>query len=538
MTELTTAQTAAVSFDVFYRQHFAALTRLAGLLGADDPQDVAQEALSRLHARRHGLRDPEAAAAYVRSTVCNLSRSRLRHLGVVRRFAPRLLPVPVPSPEETAVDNDETRRVLVALATLPPRQREVLTLRYWMGLSEREIADSLGISAGSVKTHASRGLASGHEAAPTAALAPPFAAMASSPLAVRIAASEVSLGSDVFIWGGERTTVSYKAPKTGVAAASGRASAPKLLSDGAIYSSGSDLWHKVARSPLSARLGALAVRTPEGVLVVGGTRTDDLLHADLRSGALYEPVADRWTTIPDAPFCPHLAVPQGSLVYVSGTQCDQDATPAFGWYDVTQKRWHVGPVPVAGTRQLFPYQGTVVALARTGATQSLGPQRDYWVTLDPLPVAGGGSPASPGTDVMTDFVTTWDATTLYAVGQVDFGRKGTAVYAMAALGWVEVARLPLRTNPEVEPPARFGVEASVQDGVLVWHSDHGVSWFVPATFRGGFVATSGRGPVNAIASVPLMPIDGGRFLWWGGRTGETIPSTHQALSRGALLTLP
>jgi RNA polymerase sigma factor (sigma-70 family) len=49
--------------------------------------------------------------------------------------------------------------VLSALAVLPRRQREVLTLRYWMELSEQQIADSLGISAGSVKTHASRGLA-------------------------------------------------------------------------------------------------------------------------------------------------------------------------------------------------------------------------------------------------------------------------------------------------------------------------------------------------------------------------------------------
>lgn len=158
MTELVVMAPVA-GFEDFFRLHFLPLTRLAGLLGADDPQDVAQEALARLHARRGGLRDPEAAAAYVRSTVCNLSRSRLRHLGVVRRSAPRLVPVPPAGPEESAVDSDETRRLLVALARLPHRQREVLTLRYWMELSEQQIADSLGISTGSVKTHASRGLA-------------------------------------------------------------------------------------------------------------------------------------------------------------------------------------------------------------------------------------------------------------------------------------------------------------------------------------------------------------------------------------------
>ena len=78
----------------------------------------------------------------------------------------------------------------------------------------------------------------------------------------------------------------------------------------------------------------------------------------------------------------------------------------------------------------------------------------------------------------------------------------------------------------------------MQQGVLVWHSEHGVSWFKPDTFAGGFVATSGAGPVTDITSTPLVPVGGGRFLWWGGHTGETIPSTHQALSKGALLTLP
>ena len=54
-----------------------------------------------------------------------------------------------------AAVNDE---VLSALRMLPPRQREVLVLRYWSDLSERQIATTLGISEGSVKSAASRGL--------------------------------------------------------------------------------------------------------------------------------------------------------------------------------------------------------------------------------------------------------------------------------------------------------------------------------------------------------------------------------------------
>ena len=44
------------------------------------------------------------------------------------------------------------------MRVLPRRQREVLVLRYYDGATETEIAEALGISVGSVKTHASRGL--------------------------------------------------------------------------------------------------------------------------------------------------------------------------------------------------------------------------------------------------------------------------------------------------------------------------------------------------------------------------------------------
>ena len=51
------------------------------------------------------------------------------------------------------------RSVLEALRTLPRRQRECLTLRYYADLSERETADALGVSVGTVKSTTSRGLA-------------------------------------------------------------------------------------------------------------------------------------------------------------------------------------------------------------------------------------------------------------------------------------------------------------------------------------------------------------------------------------------
>jgi RNA polymerase sigma factor (sigma-70 family) len=63
------------------------------------------------------------------------------------------------SAENEAMLAEDRRQVLAALATLPVRRREVLVLRYWLGLSEAEIAAVLGISPGTVKSNAARGLA-------------------------------------------------------------------------------------------------------------------------------------------------------------------------------------------------------------------------------------------------------------------------------------------------------------------------------------------------------------------------------------------
>ncbi len=67
--------------------------------------------------------------------------------------------VPDPDVADVATGHVEHAEVLDAIRDLPRRQSEVLLLRYQAELSESEIAEALGISTGSVKTHASRGLA-------------------------------------------------------------------------------------------------------------------------------------------------------------------------------------------------------------------------------------------------------------------------------------------------------------------------------------------------------------------------------------------
>jgi RNA polymerase sigma-70 factor (sigma-E family) len=150
---------------MLYDSDYRSLLRLASLLVDDRnlAEDVVQEAFARLYHSWDRVRDPAAAPAWLRSAVLNLARSTLRR----RRAFTRIRFVPAPhasSPEGAAVLSEDRQEVLAALAALSRRQREVLVLRYWADLSEAEIAAALGVSAGSVKTHAHRGLLALREA--------------------------------------------------------------------------------------------------------------------------------------------------------------------------------------------------------------------------------------------------------------------------------------------------------------------------------------------------------------------------------------
>ena len=117
-----------------------------------------QDSFVAMHGRWRSLREPDKALAYLRQAVVNRSRSVLRHRGVRARYvAPRGRRQP--GAEDDALAAERRRAVLDALRPLPDRQREVLALRYYLDLSEADIADTLGISRGAVKSHASRGVA-------------------------------------------------------------------------------------------------------------------------------------------------------------------------------------------------------------------------------------------------------------------------------------------------------------------------------------------------------------------------------------------
>jgi RNA polymerase sigma-70 factor (sigma-E family) len=160
--EQSANQTSAVgAVRDLYERHYRPLVRLAVLLVGDvgRAEEIVQDAFVHLVAQWRTIRDPGAATAYLRTCVTNGARSHLRHRAVVNR-QPVSQPSQVNSAETDALVQLEHERVLSVLSELPGRQREVLILRYYGQLSEAEIADTLGISRGAVKTHNFRGLRS------------------------------------------------------------------------------------------------------------------------------------------------------------------------------------------------------------------------------------------------------------------------------------------------------------------------------------------------------------------------------------------
>ena len=161
----TTSDLAAAAVTALFQEHHRELVRLAVLMVGDQAtaEDVVQDVFTRLHLHWGRVAVQDALLPYVRACVLNGCRSALRRRGLARRVAVAQDALArrqvLDSAEQEAIASEDRRRLLAALARLPRRRREVLVLRYYAGLSGAEIAATLGISTGTVKSNAARGLA-------------------------------------------------------------------------------------------------------------------------------------------------------------------------------------------------------------------------------------------------------------------------------------------------------------------------------------------------------------------------------------------
>ena len=131
-----------------YRRQRAPMVRFARLLTGSNTlaEEVVQDSFLKMHQLRRRPLNPEG---YLRTTVANFARSRLRRLRLERRPPPR---------DRITLTDPEIDETWAVVCRLPFRQRAVLVLRFYDDLSEAEIARVLGCRPGTVKSNLHRGL--------------------------------------------------------------------------------------------------------------------------------------------------------------------------------------------------------------------------------------------------------------------------------------------------------------------------------------------------------------------------------------------
>ncbi|MET3806422.1 RNA polymerase sigma-70 factor (sigma-E family) [Nakamurella sp. UYEF19] len=143
-----------------YQDSYHSLLRLAVLLTSDRlaAEDAVQDAFIGFWRRVEALDDPGAARGYLRTAVVNNSRSVLRRRRTAGKHLRDLHPPDPPGADHALMTDIRDQELRAAVEALPRRQREVVVLRYWSELSLAEVAQTLGVSIGTVKSTASRAM--------------------------------------------------------------------------------------------------------------------------------------------------------------------------------------------------------------------------------------------------------------------------------------------------------------------------------------------------------------------------------------------
>ena len=150
---------AIAAYAEFFESRRRRALRFAFVMCGDarDAEDIVAEAFARMYTvwKNGEIDDP---VAYLNRIIANQVRGGWRHKDVERRYDSRVKTMW--STETPGVDDALAARdaVSVAMASLPPKQRAVIALRYLEDLSEADTAAILEVSVGTVKAHASRGL--------------------------------------------------------------------------------------------------------------------------------------------------------------------------------------------------------------------------------------------------------------------------------------------------------------------------------------------------------------------------------------------
>ncbi|GIF55606.1 RNA polymerase [Asanoa iriomotensis] len=148
-----------VTFEEYVLTRGPALVRLARLLVDDEhrAEDLVQDVLAKAYPRWSRIVGADDPDRYVRRMLVNARNSWWRR-AVRRHEVPVAAVVPEPA-AESGLDGADRQALWHLVAALPPRQRAALVLRYYEDLDDPAIAEILGCSAVTVRTHVMRGIA-------------------------------------------------------------------------------------------------------------------------------------------------------------------------------------------------------------------------------------------------------------------------------------------------------------------------------------------------------------------------------------------
>jgi RNA polymerase sigma-70 factor (sigma-E family) len=148
------------TFAEFARGQWATLVRSAVLLGAEhhEAEDLVQATLLRCFVKWRWVERADHRTAYVARILVNEFRRTRRRRSYAETPTATLPEVGASDPDHAGLV-DASAVMAGALERLSPGQREVVVLRYYLQLAEREVADVLDLPAGTVKSRLSRGLA-------------------------------------------------------------------------------------------------------------------------------------------------------------------------------------------------------------------------------------------------------------------------------------------------------------------------------------------------------------------------------------------
>ncbi len=354
--------------------------------------------------------------------------------------------------------------------------------------ARRRLAAAGGVAAtvGGVAAFVSSGMFASHPVTGPAATDAPLtvAVLNNAPIAARSWAAQTSLGTRLFVWGGQTASLPENATPD---------SASAFLDDGALYDPARNAWTVTPTSELSPRSHAVAIWTGSEVLVAGGR---DERHT-VASAALFNPATNRWHSLPDSPNCPLFGEVAGGTVVTLG-RCNAEGSDT-SLFDISSRTWTSGvESPLGIPQQLVPIEETLYAVDEDGDIAAWTNGR--WSTVPSISSSAEEPPLLGAVDGQLTAVLRTSTST---------GDHGD-VYVLNQSHWDHVSTLG------VAPSSTSPLPASVASG-MIWASDVGICRWDGQQSDCVTGSDSSTLPASETAFVAAE----GRIYLWGG---EVVPA--------------